>query len=429
MNDLAQECAAYFQSRPAYLRAFRLLREKWKRYGRTAGWVKISKASSAEKEALGGFLNRDFSGDTVSFTVEQFEKALRETRFHTVSLPELLEAYFQEPLVSTKKMREKKEAEKEEFLLRLWKMADGFGAEAGSWIRQLIDEKKYGYQMVMLEYGKSPQAAKETIETVYRALRQLRVEPSIRMAVLGARVTRNPHAFDRNTAAGKLLIHALCHSQKTTFPRHGEELLMLYYHAGIRPDDISSFTSIYGIRLFTAQAEHPAYREFVQKGEPCVVTLFNLGEIKRAEAVGHRVYVLENQMVFSHICEQLTERRDISFICTSGQVKTASWLLLDLLTQAGYEIYYSGDFDPEGLMIAERVLRRYPRNARLWHMGPEDYITALSEEAISDRRLQGLAQIQLPCLQEVKEAIRQNGHAGYQEQLLPVLCQEMRENG
>ena len=57
----------------------------------------------------------------------------------------------------------------------------------------------------------------------------------------------------------------------------GEELLMLYYHAGIRPDDISSFTSIYGIRLFTAQAEHPAYREFVQKGEPCVVTLFNLG--------------------------------------------------------------------------------------------------------------------------------------------------------
>ena len=92
MNDLAQECAAYFQSRPAYLRAFRLLREKWKRYGRTAGWVKISKASSAEKEALGGFLNRDFSGDTVSFTVEQFEKALRETRFHTVSLPELLEA-------------------------------------------------------------------------------------------------------------------------------------------------------------------------------------------------------------------------------------------------------------------------------------------------------------------------------------------------
>ena len=63
------------------------------------------------------------------------------------------------------------------------------------------------------------------------------------------------------------------------------------------------------------------------------------------------VYVMENPAVFSAILDANDNSRLPPLVCTSGPLSVAALLLLDELVAAGGILYYSGDFDPEGLQI------------------------------------------------------------------------------
>ncbi|WP_445492526.1 DUF2399 domain-containing protein [Niallia sp. 03133] len=68
-------------------------------------------------------------------------------------------------------------------------------------------------------------------------------------------------------------------------------------------------------------------------------------------ATGNKVWIVENSSVCSTIMDTVS---DAPIICTHGQLRAASWRLLDLLTDAHCTLYYSGDLDPEGILIADR---------------------------------------------------------------------------
>lgn len=212
------------------------------------------------------------------------------------------------------------------------------------------------------------------------------------------------HAFARNTVPGRLLIQALSCLHGDMDSQNAEDVLSLYYMAGIKPDDISSFTTAYGIHLYQHGEEHTAYLSFIEKAESYVITLSNLSHVEQARIKGENVYVVENQMVFSYLCKAL-EGREVALVYTSGQLKTASLILLDMLRSAGYTIYYSGDFDPKGIGIAEKIIRKSRGRAKLWHMSKRDYESAISNETIRQERLRKLEKIDLECFSEVKTAI------------------------
>lgn len=426
-RELLEDCVKYFRERRAYRAVFSAMREKWKIYGRCSGVVVLRDPSGEERETLGRFLDRDFFRGDVRFSLKEFETALQATRFGGISLKELLEGYFGETLTTNKEEREIKAGQKELFFRDLVRMAaEKFGDDSPAcrWLSHVSSRKKAGYLLILAEYEKSPEAARRQTELVCRALERLKKREKIRLAVLGAEISRNPHEFDRNTSAGKLLLQALGYLRGGAECRSAEEILLLYYEFGIRPDDLSSFTAAYGVHLYLGEEKHPAYEKFIELGEPYVLTLSNLSRIERAEAKGSRVYVVENQMVFSHLCEALAGR-EAALVCTSGQIKTASLILLDLLVRSGCQIRYSGDFDPEGLGIAARILSRYPDSSSLWCMTRADYERALSDQEFSERRLRELEAVDVPCLEEVKRAMIREKRAGYQEQLLEKMLEEI----
>ena len=43
----------------------------------------------------------------------------------------------------------------------------------------------------------------------------------------------------------------------------------------------------------------------------------------------------------------------------NGQPRLSSLLLLDLFAKAKMEVWYAGDFDPEGLLIAQKLKQYY----------------------------------------------------------------------
>lgn len=426
-SKLCDACMAYFRQNSAYDRAFQLMRKKWEKYGRIAGFIRLEYASEQERETLERFLGKNFFEKTIRFSMAEFDAALQKTRFRGIALEELLGAYFGKTLITTKAQKELEAQQKEKFFqaLSAWAEATyGSAGRCGTWLFRMRTERKYGYHLILGEYTKDPHVAQQQVKAVCQAIEFIKNRNGVRLAVLGAEITQNPHAFDRNTVSGRLMIQALSCLNGDMECQNAEDILSLYYMAGIKPDDISSFTTAYGIHFYTAEGEHPAYLGFIKNAEPYIVTLSNLSNIEQVRIKGKYVYVVENQMVFSYLCEAL-EGREVALVCTSGQLKTASLILLDLLSNAGYILYYSGDFDPEGLGIAEKVIRRSNGNAKLWHMTKCDYEAAISNETISQESLRKLEKIDLECFSGVKAAILKSKKAGYQEQLLEKLLTDI----
>lgn len=119
---------------------------------------------------------------------------------------------------------------------------------------------------------------------------------------------------------------------------------------GVVPDNISSMVHAFGIRLKKQEIWHPAYEAFCRCGEPYVLTMENLKGITEVQPVGTCVYIVENEMVFSYLMEQV-QGKNVSLLCTSGQPRYAALKLISLIVQSGIPIYYSGDLDPDGLEL------------------------------------------------------------------------------
>lgn len=94
-------------------------------------------------------------------------------------------------------------------------------------------------------------------------------------------------------------------------------------------------------------------------------------------------FVVENSGVFSEILDRFGATRLQPIVCAHGQFKLACLMLLDKLAAAGITIYYSGDFDPEGLQMASRLLQRYPGQAVPWRYTVDDYGHCVSEVTLS----------------------------------------------
>ncbi len=255
-------------------------------------------------------------------------------------------------------------------------------------------------------------------------------EPPVYLALLASQMTGNPHALDRGNTVGQLLTHGFCYLSCCRFPDSAQKLSELFLEHGVQMDEISSTVTAYGIHLKTTDGLHPAYEGYMKLEEPYVIMLSNLTGVSKAygrwaeEAEHKPVFVVENEMVFSHLQQKLTGV-EYSLLCTSGQPRTAAFVLLDLLAVSGAQFYYAGDLDPEGMMIAERLWRRYGERLCIWHMGTEDYEKSMSGEMIGDMRLGMLDKLMHPVLVETAKLVRRNGMAGYQEQLVEDLREDI----
>lgn len=422
-----RECAEYFKSRPEYRRCFEEFRKKWKSYGKAAGRITLLQTSEQERQAIGGVVGKRFYEETIRFSFSEFEKGLQKTRFAPVDMKRVLEEYFGETLLTAKDEREEEQGRKKEFLESLCRFfADDTGRESWAflWLREMASAKGHGYQLLMREYGKDEKQARLLAKNVGNALvrlGELKEQGSeCPLAVFAAEISGNPHYFDRGTAAGQLLIHAVSFCEKAELPQNAHQWRRLLMEVCIVPDNVSSMVHAYGLRLLTAEGGHPAYEYFCTRREPCVVTMENLRGVTGAQAEGKRVYIVENEMVFSYLVERL-KGGNHTVLCTSGQPRSAAQVLIPHLLASGAEIYYNGDIDPDGLCIADRLWQRFGDRIHMWRMSPEDYETSCSQEEIVEAGRKKLQSIQNPALQETAKRVQEKGRAGYQENMLEEL--------
>lgn len=431
-KNTLEECACYFRQNEAYSRMFVEMKKKYMKYGKLSGKISLGNLAEAECRALGAVFGKSLLPGDFIFSISELQSALNETKYYGIEVEKLVEEYFKERILSKSQRKEEKiESTKLFWEIFLNEVTDQFGTGSKSalWLRAVWEQRKYGYQLIMKEREKSENLIKEMLMEVCRTLEYLAEENGnerVRLAVLGAKMTKNPHYFDRQNVAGRLLINALSFINHAEEPKGQEDVLALYYLSGIYPDDISSYTTCYGIHFYEGDSEHEAYCHFIEKGEKYVLTLSNLSRLTGAGSIRKKVFIIENQMVFSQVCEELEGEEEYSVMCTSGQLKTASLFLIDMLLKSGCKLYYCGDIDPEGIEIADRVLARGAEQIFLWRMTEEDYYRSLSDEKLTENRLKKLDKIVNIKLRQLCEFLKRERKAGYQEHLIDLMVRDIK---
>ncbi|SDE10055.1 TIGR02679 family protein [Bhargavaea beijingensis] len=411
---------------PALAKLLALIRDKYRSLGKVGGSVKLDRFTQEEICSIAGFTG--IPPDILtsrSLTLNKFEQALGRTVFSGLSLAELLEQFFGEPLTTKEQERAWAKDAAAAFIRTLeitypdgafWWARIASASPDTRWIRSL--------------YRKDDTRLAGLLGRVFEAYRNLPDEADMELLSLFAhRTTGNPHAFDSSQLTGRLLTHCLYvrsvtdGAEDTGMPRSSEELNDLYARFGLTRDDLWSFVTCRGLIASTTDGPHPLWLAAVETSSVLNVPVKMLGDITEIKpAAGCDVWIVENSGVCSALIDLV---QDAPIICTHGQFRSAAWIVLDLLAREDVTFHYSGDFDPEGLQMAQRLIDRYPKRVKLWRMDDESYRMAMSEEDISGRaaKLDGLTD---PGLIELAEELRRSGKAGYQEGLLKLLAQDMR---
>ena len=89
-------------------------------------------------------------------------------------------------------------------------------------------------------------------------------------------------------------------------------------------------------------------------------------------------------------------------------------------------ISYSGDIDPDGIGIADRLWQKFGNGIRIWRMAPEDYDNSISGEEIGDLGMAKLGNIRNPLLRKTAEHIKEKKRAAYQENILDDLVEDVK---
>ncbi len=422
-----RECAEYFKRQKGYDRCFLAMRKKWETYGRASGRIILADATEEEKRALGGILGKAFYGDEIRFTMREFQQALQRTRFSSVELCGLLEEYFGEKLYTNQERKMSRRKGQEQFFRNIQELflQESEEKQVADWFQRMSESHEYGYTLLLSEFKKAPRGAEILAKNVGMALGEIiRSRQEVPLAVFAAKCTKNPHYFDRGTAAGTLLVHGICFLEGCQFPKNAYDWRALLLKEGIAPDMISNMVTGYGIHLQTREGLHPAYESFCRMQQPGVITMENLKGVEGAYSENGITHIVENEMVFSYLLE-MAGPVQAALLCTSGQLRVAAQEVIELLVRSDTKIYYSGDMDPDGLLIADKLWKRYPDHIHIWRMSAADYVNSISGEEITKQQLSKLELIENPILQQTAVKMKELGRASYQENLKDALVSDI----
>ena len=425
MQEELVQCVEYFKSRPQYKRIMQCILKNYQSYGGPAGNVIIKDASYEECMAATEIVSprRPYAPPLLKFKLSDFEKGIAETRFGNLNLQQIIETYFNTEIVSSRDRKNSEDEQKRNFWEKM--ISDSENSCCQDWFKEMYHSQNYGYRSVMTEYRTSRKNAEKLMGYLKEAIDICSViSYPVQLAVLSARVTGNPHFFDKSNPAGRLLLQGISYISGINLTGLSETEKEIYSAFNIEPDTVSGAAAAIGLRLFDSEHnEHPGYKYFADKGEVCLVSVSGLSNIEYADCDRKTVYIVENPMVFSALSDTAAEC-GACLVCTFGQIKYSGLRIIDMLAGSGCRIRYSGDFDPEGIQIADRLVLRN-KNIRPWRMSPEDYNSIEKSETINEKRLKMLENISDSELKNTAGLILCSKKSAYQELLTETLRKDI----
>ena len=417
------EAVEYFKKKPVYEKLFNEFKKKYESHGKIGGIAVLTGLSTGDKEDVSGFLMKDFtSEEEVRVSAKLFEKALLKSRFSSLTTLDIITHYFGIKLRTNKEKSEENEGKRAEYLAELTGYTDK--AYIKEWLTGVFCTGADGAVVIARSYNADKKELKIILQKLIKAIPMLPYfqggKKKELLAVFAAQAAGNPHFFDDNTLAGNLLTAFLRDYFRFGYEddlSEAENRSNVLFMAGLIKDTLSNDVIAYGIRGRCVDGSlHQGMEGFLHQKEPVKLSLLTLANLEETftNSVDGRVYIVENPAVFSILTSRFPEK---SFICSYGQIRRAVFMLLDLFDK-NTVFSYAGDFDPEGLLIAERLKKRYGDRLAFWKYEPELYIKYMSEEKLTNQRIKKLDGVRDNTLLKIAEFMREEGRAAYQESML-----------
>ena len=417
------EAVEYFKKKPVYEKLFNEFKKKYESHGKIGGIAVLTGLSTGDKEDISSFLRKDFtSEEEVRVSAKLFEKALLKSRFSSLTTLDIITRYFGIKLRTNKEKSEEDVGKRAEYLAELTGYTDK--AYIKEWLTGVFCTGADGAVVIARSYNADKNELKIILQKLIKAIPMLPYfqggKKKELLAVFAAQAAGNPHFFDDNTLAGNLLTAFLRDYFRFGYEddlSEAENRSKVLFKAGLIKDTLSNDVIAYGIRGRCVDGSlHQGMEGFLHQKEPVKLSLLTLANLEETftNSVDRRVYIVENPAVFSILTSRFPEK---AFICSYGQIRRAVFMLLDLFDK-NTVFSYAGDFDPEGLLIAERLKKRYGERLAFWKYEPEMYLKYMSEEKLTKQRIKKLDGVRDATLLKIAELMREEGRAAYQESML-----------
>ena len=413
---LHQACGNYLKSHETK-RIMKALLEKYRSYGTVMGTMVLTKPTPGECRFLQGLLKKQMTpGVTIHVPLKAFESAFIGTIYEGVSLKPLLEVYFDTQIESKREAADKAVTEKLAFSHEVSELLNKMLSDEtlARWTSEaLFNPKHTAYTLINSLYQEGKLSLSALIGDLAAVILCIQShEEGIGLPMAAGLSTGNPHALDRGTPLRKLLIHYAAFQKGIAIPGSLHETDELLQQLNLNVDETPRIVLTYGLEAFDDKGDPLGWLAFRYRNEPLNIAAHNLKKVSVITAISQQIYCCENPSTFYRRMRQYPE---IAGICISGQPNLVAYQLLDKMSDQ-HCLYYSGDFDPEGLLIANRLKNRYPRlDLSFYNMS--HYHQSISKENISEKRLKQLNQLSDETLVEIAFEMKRLKVAGYEERV------------
>lgn len=395
-----------------------LWKKQYEKYGTCKGSIDLV-LDDSNRECISGLMGKDYYGvDCVHITFRQLQKAILNTKCENCDFNEVLKMYFNEDVFTNEYRQEQEQLRVQNIFKHFFKQE----GKSQQWIYNTYTNRDSVYIRIVQASKENEQKCINTVCVVMKALNHLPMWENKKenISIFASYHTKNPHAFDKNTFAYYLMMHGIVYFLKVDFPKTNLEQNEILYRAGLYQDGISNYCSVARLQAFNENNQpHLGWAGFYDSYEALNVNMDNLLHIHFITCCD-RAYIVENPSVFQALLKKIKKEKikKIGLVCTNGQLNYSAYLLLDILVNSNIEIYYSGDMDPEGLLIADKIKQRYP-SIKLWCYDVSQYEISKSKEQATDQRMHMLDALKDETLIRIGKCISENkNRVGYQENMI-----------
>ena len=390
----------YFKNKPGFQRLFKKLKEKYISLDRFSGSVKLENISEEEAQTFNQFFNKKYRPHTtVNIKFSDIEKILRQSKYEDFTWEKLFKEYFNETVITKKIQKENLILERKQYLDLI---KERLTVDEKIFFENVLSDKELT-RIIYLKYQKNKNTLNNDLFWLIKLVCNLDTYIPISLVML-ASMTGNPHFLDANTPNYTLFLKLLAFIKKIDEPKTTFEKHNFLKQNGIFIDDISNFVITYKLN-----SDSNLVNAFEEQNQILNLCLANLIEIKKLDTKIKKVFIFENPSLLSSI-----KNLNVPIVITYGIPNQCVYTVLEMLNNSGNSLYYNGDFDPEGLIIANKLKEKFP-NLILFCYEENDYQDAKSKQDISNIRLSKLNTINNQELNKIKKLLLENKKAGYQE--------------
>lgn len=184
---------------------------------------------------------------------------------------------------------------------------------------------------------------------------------------------------------------------------------------GILVDEVSNSVITYNL------GGNELLDNFKKNLTPLTINMANIRKMKTIKAENDVLLIIENPSFLSKIIEK---KINYSVIITSGNSNFVVYKLIEKIENV--IINFNGDYDPEGLLIAQKFKDKYP-SLNFIGYNEDFYYHGLSSSSINSSRLKKLDAIVDENLKIIKNLLIEKKIASYQEVNYDKILEEMNE--